>query len=488
VQLGDYLGVIQRQWRLIVVCVLLAVGLGALLTLRATPQYAATSRLFVSTPGSDTSAAYQGGLFSQQRVSSYADLVTGDEIAQRVIDRLGLHEQASQLSGQISANVVPETVILDVTVTDPNPRLAQRLDRAVAQEFTDYITELETPPGRHRAPIKATVVDPAPLPRVAVSPQPLRNVGLAALLGLLLGVGAAVLRETLNTSVRTPEDIAAASEAPILGSIAYDADAAKQPLVTSLDTHAPRVEAFRVLRTNLQFVDVDRASKLFLVTSSLPGEGKTTTATNLAVTLARAGQRVVLLEGDLRRPKVAEYLGLESVVGLTTVLVGRLAMNEALQPWGRDGLVVLTSGATPPNPSELLQSHSMARVLADLRRRFDVIVVDAPPLLPVTDAALLAAQADGTLLVVRHGRTKREQVRGSVERVHAVGGHLVGVVLNMAPHRGSDAYSYGYGYGYGYAPAAGRRRADVPVTDPAAAEPRIQPIREPYVDEVIDVR
>jgi capsular exopolysaccharide synthesis family protein len=486
VELGDYLRITRRQWRLIVVCLLIAVGVAALLTLQVTPRYASTSRLFVSTPGSDTSAAYQGGLFSQQRVASYADLVTGDEIAQRVIDKLGLHESASALSSQISATVVPETVILDVTVTDPNPRMAQRLDQAVADEFTDYITELETPPGKHRAPIKATVVDPAPLPGSAVYPQPVRNIGLAAIVGLLLGVGGAVLRETLNTSVRTPEDVAAASGAPILGSIAYDASAAKEPLVTGLDTHAPRVEAFRMLRTNLQFVDVDRASKLFLVTSSLPGEGKTTTATNLAVTLARAGQRVVLVEGDLRRPKVGEYLRLETVVGLTTVLVGRLAIDDALQPWGKDGLVVLTSGATPPNPSELLQSQSMAQVLADLRRRFDVIVVDAPPLLPVTDAALLAAQADGALLVVRHGKTKREQVRGSVERLQAVGGRLVGVVLNMAPQRGNDSYSYGYGYGYGYAPASGRRRA-TGAQDGQGAEPPVEPAREPHRDEVIDV-
>jgi capsular exopolysaccharide synthesis family protein len=484
VELRDYLRVIRRQWRLILVCLLVAVGVAAILTLRMTPQYASTSRLFVSTPGSDTSAAYQGGLFSQQRVGSYADLVAGDEIAQRVIDKLGLRETAANLSGQISAAVVQETVLLDVTVTDPNPQLAQRLDQAVADEFTDYISELETPPGKHRAPIKATVVDPASLPRTPVSPQPLRNLGLAAVVGLLLGLGGAVLRETLNTSVRTPEDIAAASEAPILGSIAYDAAAVKQPLVTGLDSHAPRVEAFRVLRTNLQFVDVDRASKLFLVTSSMPGEGKTTTAINLAVTLARTGERVVLVEADLRRPKVGQYLRLETVVGLTTVLVKRLAIDQALQPWGRDGLAVLTSGAIPPNPSELMQSQSMAQLLADLRRRFDVIVVDAPPLLPVTDAALLAAQADGALLVVRHGRTKREQLHGSVERLRAVGGRLVGVVLNMAPQRGNDAHSYGYGYGY--APASGRRRAVATPPGPSG-ESRRDPAHAPRVDEVIDV-
>lgn len=456
-ELRDYLRIVRRRWRLIAGCLLVAVAAAALLTLRATPQYASTVQLFVSTPQSDSSAAYQGGLFSQQRVTSYAGLVGGEEIAQRVIDRLDLDDSAAVLSQQINASVVPETVILNITVTDPVPERAQALATAVGEEFTSLVQELETPPGKQRAPIKASIVDAADLPSTPVSPQPLRNVGLAMVLGLLLGVGAAVLRETLDTSIRNPEDLSTATDAPVMGSIAYDPRAAREPLVTSLDSHSPRLEAFRVLRTNLQFVDVDRTSKVFVVTSSVPGEGKTTTACNLAITLAQAGQRIALVEGDLRRPKVAEYLRLEAVVGVTTVLVGRLSLAEALQDWGEPALSVLTSGATPPNPSELLQSHAMAELLTQLRQHFDVILIDAPPLLPVTDAALLSAQADGALLIVRHGKTTRDQVRGSAERLEAVGGRLTGVVLNMAPQRGEPGYYYGYGYGY--APVAGRRRA-----------------------------
>ena len=444
---------------MIVGCLMAAIAVAALVTVQMTPQYASKSRLFVSTAQSDTSAAYQGGLFSAERVTSYADLVSGRELSNRVIDRLGLEMAPEDLSEKITATVVPETVIMQITVTDPNPRQAQQLTQAVSEELTEFVAEIETAPGKRRAPIKATIVDTASLPDSPVSPQPLRNIGLAAILGLLLGLGFAVLRELLDTSVKSSDDVAHAANAPVMGTIAYDSNAPKQPLVTSLDSHAPRIEAFRVLRTNMQFVDVDKDSKVFVVTSSLPGEGKTTTSENLAIILAQAGQRVCLVDGDLRRSKIAENLRLESAVGLTTVLVGTIELADAIQHSPVQGLSVLTSGATPPNPSELLQSQAMTDALAQLRKTFDIIVIDAPPLLPVTDAALLTSQADGALLVVRHGKTTKDQVRHAVDRLEAVGGRTLGVVLNMAPAKGSGD-SYGYGYGYGYAPEAGRRKAD----------------------------
>lgn len=447
--LRDYLQVVRRRWRAITVCVLLAVAAAGVLTVTTTPQYASTARMFVSTPQSDSAAAYQGGLFSQQRVASYADLIGGEDIARRVLDDLGIREDPSALASQVTATASPETVILDVTVTDANPQRAQTLAQSYAEQFTDYVAELETPPGKDTAPIKLTVTDAASLPTSPVSPQPLRNLGLAVVLGLLLGIGLAVLRDTLDRTVTSPETLAEATDASLLGAITYDSEAVKKPLLSDMDTHAPRVEAFRVLATNLSFVDVDLESKIFVVTSSVPGEGKTTTACNLAITLAQSGQRVVLVEADLRRPKVAEYLRLESAVGLTTVLVGRVAVEDALQPYGQQGPSVLTSGATPPNPAELLQSRAMCDVLGKLKAQFDVIIVDAPPLLPVIDSALLAAQSDGALLVVRHGRTTRDQVRSSVERLGHVNGRLLGAVLNMTPSR-TDSY----GYGYGYAPTA----------------------------------
>lgn len=455
-ELRDYLRIARARWPLIVVCALLAVAAAAFTTLRATPQYASTARLFVSTQNNVTDP-YSGGLFSEQRVASYADLITGQNLAQRVVHRLGLDEDPSALAGQITSSVAPDTVILVVTVTDPSPARAQRLAQAVAREFTNFVADLETTPGHKNPPIKATIVDSAQLPGGPISPRPVRNVALALMLGLLLGVGLAVLREVLDTTIQSPQDLSDTTDAALLGAVRFDSRAAKKPLVTELAAHAPRVEAFRTLRTNLQFVDVDKPSKVVVVTSAVPAEGKTTTAVNLAITLAQASQRVLLIEADLRRPRVSHYLHLEPTVGLTTVLIGRVGVEDAIQPWGDSTLDVMTSGTVPPNPAELVQSQAMEAVISKLREVYDVILIDAPPLLPVTDAALLAAQSDGAILVVRHGKTTKDQAASSVERLRSVDARILGTVLNMAPDRGGDRYNYGYGYGYGYGPVSARR-------------------------------
>jgi len=441
---------------LIAACALVTVGMAALLTWQATPQYASSARLFVSTQGStdDAGQANQGGQFSVQRVKSYADLLTGQEIARRVVEELELKESPRTLADQISASSKLDTVILTVTVKDPDPARAQLLADAVAKVFVAYVAELETPPGKDEATIKATVVDPASESSVPISPQPVRNLGLGFALGLLLGAGVAILRETLDSTIKSTRQLETVVAAPIIGAITFDSSAVDTPLISGLDTYAPRAEAFRVLRTNLQFIDPDLERKVFVVTSSLPGEGKTTTAVNLALALAEGGERVVLVEGDLRRPKISEYLRLESAVGLTTVLIGKLSLQDAVQTTANEGLAVLTSGSTPPNPAELLKSSSMSTLIASLRQQYDIVLIDAPPLLPVTDGALLAAQSDGALLVVRHGKTTTDQVVLAVERLEAVGATPVGVIFNMTPTKGGD----GYGYGYGYAPerSAGR--------------------------------
>lgn len=452
--LRDYVRILRNRWVLLLFSVLTFMAIAALLTLRTTPQYSSSSRLFISTPGaSSDSQALQGGQFSLQRVTSYAELVSGEEIASRVIGRLSLNESPRALSKQISAQSKLDTVILTIAVRDPSPRRAQRIAAAVSQEFVGYVAELETPPGRDEATIKATVVDAANLPTGPVSPNPARNIGLGLLLGLLAGAAIAIARDSFDTTIQSTKQLVPLVPAPIIGTISYDTDAVDTPLITSIDTYAPRAEAFRVLRTNLQFIDPDAQHKVFVVTSSLPGEGKTTTAVNLALALAEGGEKVVLVEGDLRRPKISEYMRVESAVGLTTVLIGKISLADAVQPSATNGLDILTSGSTPPNPAELLKSGAMSALIASLRESHDIVLIDAPPLLPVTDGALLAAQADGALLVVRYGKTTTDQVALAVDRLEAVGATPLGVIFNMTPAKGGD----GYGYGYGYAPEAGTK-------------------------------
>ena len=462
-ELRDYLSIARRRWLLIVGAVAVCLGLAGALTAQATPQYVSSAKVFISTTPSNSSEAYQGGLFSQQRVSSYADMATGLELAQRVVDSLNLSMSATDLADKISASVVPNTVLLKISVTDPSAAEAQRINTAVVEQVQSFVAELETPPGAKAPLLKATVVDPPRLPASPSSPQPVRNLGLGFVLGLLVGFGLAVLREVMDTSVKSVEDVDELADTPVLSALPYDADVARTPLIAALPRNAPRVEAFRVFRTNLQFVEVDHRSKAFVVTSSVPNEGKSTTAVNVALALAQAGSRVLLVDADLRRPQVGALLGLESNVGLTTLLVGSVGIDDAVQRHTQSGLHVLTSGAKPPNPAELLQSHAMTDLIGQLRERYDVIIFDTPPLLPVTDAAVVAAQTDGAILVVRYGKTTKEQAGGAVERLHSVDARPLGVVLNMIPQRrGVGSSRYGYGYGYGLGEDAPEPRGSVP--------------------------
>jgi capsular exopolysaccharide synthesis family protein len=466
VDLRDYVRLLRVRRALIIACTLLGIAAAAALTLAAKPVYAARAQLFVSADdrGGGVGTAYTGSLFTQARVKSYAKVIDSPPIANAVIDELGLTMTADQLAAKVTADAPLDTVLLNVTVRDGNPVVAQRIANSVATNFTKLVGQLETQTQGGQSLVKLSVVKPAGLPRVPVSPNKKLNLALGFLVGISAGVGAAVARETLDQSVRGVEEMQSEFGLATLGVIAYDADAPKRPLIVQVSPHSPRAEAFRQLRTNLQFVDVDHRPRSIVITSSVPQEGKTTTTCNLAITIADSGVPVVLVEGDLRRPRVGDYMGLEGAVGLTDVLIGRASLDDVLQPWGDGNLKVLLSGPLPPNPSELLGSRLMADLLEEIQGR-GLVIIDAPPLLPVTDAAVLSTVASGTVVVVAAQRTHREQVRQAVDLLRGVDAHVFGAVFNMAPAKGPDAYryGYGYGYGYGYAPKQGRERLDEPV-------------------------
>lgn len=374
-ELRDYLRVLRRRWMSILLLGILAGAAAWSLTAIQTPQYASSARLFVSTSQTDDNQLLQGGQFSAQRVKSYADLITSRELAKRVIADTRVEISAEDLANRVSAEAVIETVNLDITVIDANPHRAQFIAQSYAEQLRDLVRELETPSGTAEAPIKATIVDTASLPGSAVSPRVERNVALGIVIGLLLGVGLAVLRESLDTRIYSLEDVREFSSAPSLGAIPFDPDTAKVPLLTDIPPHAPRAESFRVLRTNLQFIDVDTTNKVFVVTSAVPEEGKTSTAINLALTLASAGTKTLLIEADLRRPTAAKRLGLDDGIGVTGVVVGRVGSGDATQVHLPSGLNFMASGAIPPNPAELLQSRAMLELLQRARSTYDVVLI-----------------------------------------------------------------------------------------------------------------
>lgn len=440
----------QRRWLTIVVFFFLGLLGGGALTYFQTPTYESKARIFIAaeSKGDASQESILGAYFASQRVESYAQLATGRELMQRVILRLNLDITPAELADKIEAKVSELTVIIEIKVSDDAPDDAQNIAKAESEIFTDYVAELET------SPIKATVVDPASYNPNPVSPKPLLNLLVAGLLGLVIGAAMALLRDLLDNTVSSASDVENTIDAPVLSSVAYDSDVPKHPLLTEVGSHSTRVEAFRLLRTNLQFLDLDSRPRALVITSAVPSEGKTSTATNLAIALAQTGLRVLLVDGDLRRPKVASVLGLERSVGLTTVLVGRSELQDSIQKHTDSGIYFLASGPIPPNPTEVLQSRAAQELFDRVSQMFDMVIIDGPPLLPVSDAAIMARDVDGAILVVRHGRTTKDQLKQAALRLNQVDANLLGVMVNMTPKRGGkgSGYGYGYGYAYGYGP------------------------------------
>ncbi|MEU8384744.1 polysaccharide biosynthesis tyrosine autokinase [Streptosporangium sp. NPDC048865] len=439
-----YARLARRNWLIILLSLLLAVGAALAVTANTPPKYVATISMLVS--GHDRegslSTAYQAGMLSAQRVQSYANLLS----SRRVVGQIVGDEDIARVQGNITTEAVPGTVFLRATVTDTDPARAARLANALGARFTELIDQIERPTPRSRPTVKITIVDQADVPVTPVSPRPLANLTIAVLAALLTAMAAVILRDRLDTTLKSSEALQEASGSSTLGVIGYERDARHYPLILRNRGRSSRSEAFRALRTNLQFIGVDRQPKSLVVTSCLPGEGKSSTSANLAITLAQAGWRVILVDGDLRRPSIPRYLGIEGTTGLTDVLINKAGLKEVVQVWGEVGLSVLPSGQIPPNPSELLGSDGMRQVLAQLTETYDMVIIDAPPLLPVTDAATITAICDGALLVARYGRTRREHMTRASELLTSINARVVGTVLNFVPARGGTYYGYGYGY------------------------------------------
>lgn len=431
----------RRHWWLLTLSLVLSVATALVVTARTPPKYVATITMMVSgydKVGSLTTA-YQAGLLSSQRVQSYANLLT----SRRVVSQIAQRDDIRRVQARIKAEAIPATMLLRATVTDGDPARAARLANALGAEFTKLIDRIERPTPKSSPTVKVTVVDSADVPSVPVSPRPLMNIGLAVLIALLLTFGALTLRDRLDTTVKTPDILQSTSGSSVLGVISFERDARRLPLIVREKGRSTRLEAFRSLRTSLQFIGVDRQPKSLVVTSCLPGEGKSSTSANLAITLAQAGWRVLLVDGDLRCPRIPEYLGIEGSVGLTDVLIDKASLPDVIQTWGRPSLSVLPAGQIPPNPSELLGSRGMRALLTRLVGDYDMVIIDAPPLLPITDAAALAAICDGTLLIARYGKTRREHILQAVEALSSINARLVGTVLNFAPGRRGTYYGYG---------------------------------------------
>jgi len=508
-ELRDYLRVLRRRKATIIAAALAVVAISSVASLLQTPIYRATADVLLQPRSTET--------MFDPTVSPAARLALSAPTEIRVLESEPVRRLVSEeIGGRAPAVAVSnpaETEFLVVAAESSDPARAAMIANAYAAAYVEFrraqavqeiqgaVTQLEASvreidgqigaPGTSPANLEslrrnrdlsssridqlklaatqktggAQVVSPATAPETPVRPTPARNAVVALLVGLILGVGLAFLFDYLDDSLTTKEDVErAAPGVPVLGLIPALGGwkDKKSPVVVSItDPKSPAAEAYRTLRTSVQFLGLDRPLRTVQITSASASEGKSTTIANLAVILAGAGQRVVVVDCDLRRPRIHHFFGLDHDIGLTSVLVGDTKLTDALQPVSSvKGLHLLASGPIPPNPSELLASSRMGDLLQTLGTHCDMVLIDCPPMLPVTDASVLAPRVDGTLLVATAGATEQRTLRRAVELLGQVNAPLLGIVFNGVSDEGAYGYRYGYRYAYAAEPpsSSGRPR------------------------------
>lgn len=468
-ELRDYLRILHKYWILIVATTLVGMAAGAGASILMSPKYEATTQLYVSVRGEGQAIGdlAQGSTIARQSVSTYAAIATTESVLGPVVDQLDLELTPSALSASIQADAPANQSLVSLTVTAEDPTQAAQIANAVGQSLKSVVEEdLEASTVKgDPSLVSLNTVQSATVPGAPVSPRVPLNIALGILIGLAIGIAAAILRSVLDNRIHSMNDISQATDAPLLGGIIYDPEATKRPLIVQVEPRSPRAESFRTLRTNLQFLAVsdldEQRGRSFVISSAGPGEGKSTTAANLALVLAENGSRVALIDGDLRLPGIARYMGIEGGVGLTDVLIGQAEVADVIQRWGRNDLYVIPSGKLPPNPSELLGSRAMDELLTMLGEHFDYVIVDAPPLLLVTDAAVLSKFTSGALLIAASGSTRKQALTSAVDSLDSAGGKVLGVVITMLPTKGPDSYAYGAYGAYGtYGSYEGDNQAD----------------------------
>lgn len=442
---SEVFGLLRRSWLFIAVVALLGAAIGLAWAGTRTPEFTAKAEVFITvTSGQSTGELAQGSNFSQQQARNLAALATREIVLAPVIDELGLDDEVWQLRQRVSATVPLNTSLITLRAIDPDPQMAADIANAAARELSNTVTGLSPKvDDLQGAPVRAQLIETANPPEYPSSP----NISLMAVFGLLgglvLGVAIRVVSELAVSRIKTVSQLEGIVDMPVLGVINNDRGTAEAPVAVVSAALSIRAEQVRQVRTALKYLSGDD-HRVFVISSSVSGEGKSTVAANIAAAFAADGVSTCLIEADLRRPVIAGMLDLpDDDVGLSDVITGGATVDEALHQWGPDGLAVITAGGLPPNPSELLGSERGLAVLEELQDRFYVLIIDTPPVTAVTDSSVLGRHFGGIVLVSGTQRVRITDLRRTLSALKAANVSLRGAILNLAKPDGSvGAYAY----------------------------------------------
>lgn len=445
-EIKEYLRIFGRYWWAIVALAVVGGVAGWSWWEFGDREYQSSATLFVATQnGTSVTEAYQNNLFSQDRVNSYATLAMSEQVAARAVDQLKATISAGELRSKITAVPLPKTVLLQVSVTDKDPGQAQTYASAVADQLAGLVGELETSRRGGSPAAGAIVVDEAGYPTKPLGYSMITRIGMGVAGGTVLGLLVALVLGVVDRRVRGRERVADVSGSLLMGALPADSARSKAPVV-DLAAESAYAEALRELRNNLRFAvpaNRDEPARVISVASPSPADGRTTVAIDLAAVLAETGKRVVLVDGDLRNPAVAQRLDLSSAArqgagdrGLSTVLVGENTLAEGLIPEvsvGQHQIAVLPAGPATTRPGELWAGDHTESLFADLSGQFDYVVVDTPPLGKYNDGAVAAALSDGALLVGRIRHTTSNALTRAVQTLKSANAVLIGSVATDEP-------------------------------------------------------
>jgi capsular exopolysaccharide synthesis family protein len=436
---------------MIIACPIVAALAAGIVSFLLPPVYEAHVSLYVrpAQPLSSTDPTI-AAVTADQVLRTYAALMTQRPILEAVSSQLTLGMRPEDLAQKIKATPSTNTLILDVAVQDTNPAVARDIANQVVADLIDEVKKIQQAESQgvanSRTGDNLVITSPAVLPDKPVFPHKTLNVTIAFAAGLMLALGIAFLLDYLDQSIKTDDELIGRIGLVPLGHIAYmPVGKTKRSELVALDVQSPSSEAFKALRTSVLFATVDQELKAIVITSAELGEGKSRTAANLAIALAQAGYKTLLIDADFRRPSQHRMFGQVRNVGLTNLIIQDASEGDAIKHIEAvPNLWLLPSGPTPPNPSELLGSARMREVMSKLWRQFSYVIIDTPPVNAVTDASIIAASANATIVVVEQGRTTLPALKHAREMLDRVNARTIGAVMNKV-RATSGSYYYGYG-------------------------------------------